>query len=263
MRSLLLGRLDVPVDHLDRALELLGRAELHDLRACVEDGGVARRREVGVAGLEGLFVIAVLKSHLVAYEDRRAAIVDEANPIGTTYLRAQTLMEPSRSRSLALLRRYTDSAIRLSDYVPGSSEERAAAANEQGIQRDLWALAAQGLDARPDAQRPAPLRRDAERDDDAQTVRLAALNNRVPNAVLVLEVVGAALALALLAAFLAIVGRGVTAVSIASVLVAFLLFVTCDLDRPTRGMTGVPDTVLTSQRVSMELPPAAGAPAER
>jgi len=83
------------------------------------------------------------------------------------------------------------------------------------------------------------------------------------NAVLVLEVVGAALALALLAAFLAIVGRGVMAVSIASVLVAFLLFVTCDLDRPTRGMIRVPDTVLTSQRASMELPPAARAPAER
>ena len=28
------------------------------------------------------------------YETRRAAVVDESNPIGTTYLRAQTLPEP-------------------------------------------------------------------------------------------------------------------------------------------------------------------------
>jgi hypothetical protein len=64
----------------------------------------------------------------------------------------------------------------------------------------------------------------------------------------------------LLAAYLAIVGRGVLAVSLASVLVAFLLLVTCDLDRPTRGMIKVPDTALRNQLESMEQPPAAAAP---
>ena len=41
---------------------------------------------------------------------------------------------------------------------------------------------------------------------DAQATRIAGLNNRVPNAVLFLEILGAALALGLLAAYLAIVG---------------------------------------------------------
>ncbi len=35
------------------------------------------------------------------YQDRRAATVEEANAIGTTYLRAETLHEPMRSASLA------------------------------------------------------------------------------------------------------------------------------------------------------------------
>jgi hypothetical protein len=78
--------------------------------------------------------------------------------------------------------------------------------------------------------------------------------------VLVLEVLGSALALGLLAAYLAIAGRGELAVVLASVLVAFLLLVTADLDRPTRGLIRVPDTVLTSQLASMQLPPAASAP---
>jgi hypothetical protein len=47
---------------------------------------------------------------------------------------------------------------------------------------------------------------------------------------------------------------------LAAALVAFLLLVTCDLDRPTRGMIRVPDTPLTTQRDSMQLPPAAGPP---
>ena len=75
-----------------------------------------------------------------------------------------------------------------------------------------------------------------------------------------LEVLGAALALGLLGAYLAIVGRGVLAVSLASVLVAFLLLVTADLDRPTRGMIQVPDTVLRDELASMAQPPAAAAP---
>jgi len=76
-------------------------------------------------------------------------------------------------------------------------------------------------------------------------------------------VLGAALALGLLAAYLAIVGRGVVAVVLASGLIAFLLLVTADLDRPTRGMIQVPDTVLRDQLESMREPPAAAAPRSR
>jgi len=89
---------------------------------------------------------------------------------------------------------------------------------------------------------------------------VAALSNRVPTAVLVLELLGSAVALGLLAAYLAIVGRGLVGVLLAAGLVAFLLLVTADLDRPTRGMIRVPDTVLTEQLESMEQPPAAPAP---
>lgn len=59
---------------------------------------------------------------------------------------------------------------------------------------------------------------------------------------------------------LALVGRGVLAVMLASVLVAFLLLVTFDLDRATRGMIRIPDTALTNQLASMTQPPTATAP---
>jgi len=95
---------------------------------------------------------------------------------------------------------------------------------------------------------------------DQQTVRVAALSNRIPNAVLILEVLGSALALGLLATYLALLGRGMLAVSLAALLVGFLLLVTFDLDRPTRGMIRIPDTALTNQLASMEQPPAARAP---
>ena len=197
------------------------------------------------------------------YENRRANVVTEANAIGTTYLRAQTLAEPIRSRSLDLLVRYTRTAIRLSDYVPGSAEALAAAAAEERLQRRLWGLAGQALEQAPSASAPRLYVESLNEMIDAETARIAALSNRVPTAVLVLEVLGSAVALALLAAYLAIAGRGVVGVALASALIAFLLLVTADLDRPTRGMIRVPDTVLRNQLASMTQPPAAPAPGPR
>jgi hypothetical protein len=235
----------------------LGRRVRHLSDTLKEPFGILQGALLGVVGLLLAFGLSLAVSR---YEDRRSDIVTEANAIGTTYLRAQTLPEPVRSRSLVLLVSYTRSAIRFSDQLPGSDEARDTAAQEDRIQRRLWRLAGEALDAAPTASAPRLYVETLNEMIDAGTVRVAALGNRVPNAVLVLEVLGSALALGLLAAYLAILGRGVFAVLLASVLVAFLLLVTFDLDRPTRGMTLVPDTVLRNELKSMKQPPAAMAP---
>jgi hypothetical protein len=139
-------------------------------------------------------------------------VVEEANAIGTTYLRAQ-------------------------------------------------ALAGQALDAAPTASAPRLYVESLNQMIDLQTVRVAGLNNRVPGAILVLEVAGAAVALGLLEFYLAILGRGVLAVLLAAALVTLLLLVTFDLDRPTRGLIRIPSTPLTDLRASMAQPPAATGPA--
>ena len=219
--------------------------------------------QAALLGLVALLLAFGLSLAVSRYETRRTNIVTEANTIGTTYLRAQTLAEPVRSRSLDLLVGYTRSAVRFSDAVPGSDEADAARAQEERIQRRLWSLAGDALDTAPIGQRAAPVRRDAQRDDRRGDrpgrVPEQPGADRRPGA----RGAGSALALGLLAAYLVLVGRGVFAVLLASALVAFLLLVTTDLDRPTRGMIQVPDTVLRDQLASMEEPPAATAPRSR
>jgi hypothetical protein len=97
---------------------------------------------------------------------------------------------------------------------------------------------------------------------DEETVRVAALNNRVPYAVLVIEIVGAAVGLGRLGLYLAILSRGVVTVILAAAFVSVQLLITFDLDRPTRGVVTVPDTPLVLLRASMELPPAAQPPSD-
>jgi hypothetical protein len=213
--------------------------------------------QAALLGVVGLILAFGLSLAVGRYEARRAAVVDDANAIGTTYLRAQLLAEPARSRSLVLLREYTDLAIRLSSEVPNSSAMRRTSAAQDVLQMRLWRLAGRAVDAAPLATAPRLYVDSLNTMIDQQTVRLAALNNRVPGAVLALEVFGAAIALGLLGLFLSVLGRGLLPMILAAALVTMLLLVTFDLDRPTRGLITIPSTPLESLRVSMELPPAA------
>ena len=205
------------------------------------------------------FLLAVTMSMAAdRFDTRRGLVVAEANAIGTTYLRAQLLAEPARTRSLALLREYTDLAIRLSHDVPNSSDMQRTAAAESEVQRSLWRHAGEAMDAAPVASAPRLYVDSLNSMIDMQTVRVSGLNNRVPGAVLALEVIGAAAALGLLGLYLSVLGRGVLPVVLASALVSGLLLVTFDLDRPVRGLITVPSTPLETVRASMALPPAAG-----
>jgi len=232
----------------------LGRRLRHRSDVLREPFAVLHSALLGMMALVLAFGLALAMGR---YESRRVALVDETNAIGTTYLRAQTLSEPMRTSSLDLLRDYTDTSIALSHSVPGSADEDAAVAAGQTIQRELWGLADDALDAAPLESAPRLYVESLNEMIDMQTTRVATRGNRVPSPILALEVFGAAAALGLLSFYLSMIGRGIYAVVLAALLVSFLILVTFDLDRPTRGLIRVPDTPLLELRASMALPPAA------
>jgi hypothetical protein len=216
--------------------------------------------QAALLGLVGLILAFGLTLAVGRYQDRRSDVVDDANTIGTAYLRAQTLAEPQRSRSLALLRRYNDLALRLTYEVPGSAPLRATVADQGRLQQRLWRLAGEAINGRPRDSAPRLYVESLNEMIDQQEVRLAGLENRVPNAVLWLELLGAALALGALAVYVSVLGRALFPVFLAAVIVSFLVLVTFDLDRPTRGLITIPAKPLLAEKATMSLPPAAPAP---
>src|SRR6201997_3215784 len=150
-----------------------------------EPFGVLQAALLGVVGLILAFGLTLAVGR---YEDRRAATVAEANAIGTTFLRAQLIAEPARSRSLELLRRYTTLAVGISNEVPNSPAMRRTTAAQDVLQRRLWRLAGESISTAPLASAPRLYVDSLNATIDAQSVRLSALNNRVPGAVLALEV---------------------------------------------------------------------------
>jgi hypothetical protein len=228
-------------------------------------GGEGLRDPLGVVQGALLTLVALVLAFGLAmavarHDARRSAVVDDANAIGTTYLRAQTLAEPQRSQSLALLREYTEESLNLSDAVPGSDDFEDAIAAESEIQRELWRLAGEALASAPENSAPRLYMESLNDMIDMQTTRAAALNSRVPSAIVLFEVVGAAVALALLALYLAVLSRGKLAAFLTAAVLTLLLFVSLDLDRPTRGFIQIPTAALTSLQKSMEDPPAAAGP---
>jgi hypothetical protein len=236
---------------------LVGRYLRRDSETYREPIGVLQGALLGVVGLILAFGLSLAVGR---YQDRRAHVVTDANTIGTAYLRAQTIAEPQRGRSLALLRTYNDLAIRLTYEVPGSAAIRATAAEQGEVQRVLWRFAGEALDARPRDSAPRLYVDSLNEMIDQQTVRLSGLNNRVPDPVLWLELLGAALALGLLAIYLSVLGKGLVPIVAAAVIVSFLVLITFDLDRPTRGLIQIPATPLLALKETMSLPPAAPAP---
>lgn len=91
--------------------------------------------QAALLGLVALIMAFGLTMAVGRYDARRAAVVQEATTIGTTYLRAQTLQEPIRTRSFEQLVRYTDAIILLSHSVPGSARARSAIADGERLQR--------------------------------------------------------------------------------------------------------------------------------
>jgi len=94
---------------------------------------------------EGLFILlGLLLGFTVAivlprFDERRQLVIDEANAIGTTMLRAEILPEPQRDKTLQLLREYV---VMRRDFASETLLDRSALNREtqrtKALQTQLW-----------------------------------------------------------------------------------------------------------------------------
>ena len=101
-----------------------------------------------VAAIVALFAFLLAFTFGMAanrFESRRQAVLDEANAIGTTYLRTRLLPEPERSESARLLREYVD--VRLRGVQERRVEE--AVKRSEELHELLWVQAVQAAEKQP------------------------------------------------------------------------------------------------------------------
>ena len=83
------------------------------------------------------------------FEERRQVILEDANAIGTTYLRTQLLPEPQRAEVAALLREYVDLRLQAGLSDASAKEIAPTIARSEEIQREIWQKAMIVADEHP------------------------------------------------------------------------------------------------------------------
>ena len=225
-----------------------------------ENHGTVGVVQGALLGLVGLLLAFGLSMAVGRYETRRGLVVQEANDIGTTYLRAQLLPEPQRSESLELLREYGDAAVVMAELVPGSDAFLEAADEKESLQTELWTLAGEAIADRPQDNAPKLYIETLNGMIDTHTDRVTSLGNRVPPPVMWLELLCSALALGAMGLYLTMLGRKLAPSFLTATVLGIILLVSFDLDRPERGIITVPSAPLVDVRATMDDPPAAVAP---
>lgn len=82
----------------------------------------------------GFFLALITSIAVNIFNERRVLVVNEANAIGTAFLRAEYLEEPYSTESRDLLREYVD--MRLAALDPGKRDASIARAEE--IHKEIW-----------------------------------------------------------------------------------------------------------------------------
>jgi hypothetical protein len=196
--------------------------------------------EQSTLGLLALIIGFTFAMSLSRFESRREAVLNEANTIGTTALRARLLPEPQRTESIRLLKEYVQIRIGNVQSRLSFAERSDLLKRSNEIQEELWQQTL-ALSAKNDAMVPTGLYIQTLNEMfDNQAKRLAALRNQIPPLVqlLLFGIVAIACAFAGYASALE-KRRTRLPVYVVGTLALAVIIVILDLDRPNIGFITV------------------------
>lgn len=206
-------------------------------------------------GVLALLLAFSFSMALNRYEERRHLVVQEANAIGTAYLRAQLLDEPHRSRLSKLLVAYTDNRVAL-----GTGEhmglERQLVINDQ-LLTDIWAAVTAARDSAAAHGISTPILMTFNEVIDLDTERKVARQVRVPAPVM-LFLYGFLLLTAAVLGYVLEERRARLGAFALFLLLAIYVSLIADLNRPASGnITEAQEPMLMLQRSLKAQPPQA------
>jgi hypothetical protein len=222
---------------------MLGASEIGRLigvRATGRGGDDVSTLEGAILGLLALMIGFTFAIALSRFEARREAVVNEANAIGTTALRARLLPAPHRADVLKLLRQYAQIRLDMTQRAVSATELDAGIARSNEIQEALWqhvtAIATNDNGMVPTGLFIQTLNEMI----DNQGKRLAALRARVPSIVVIALYTMAIVASAFTGYASGLTARGLRVpVYVTGVVVAVVILLIQDLDRPNTGFIRV------------------------
>jgi len=212
--------------------------------------------EAAVFALLGLLIAFTFSGALSRFDLRRAQAVDEANAVGTAWLRVDLLPAPAQPALRETLRNYVDARIATYRSLPDVEAARRELARSQQLQNEIWRQAVAAIhmpDSRPEAELlvvPA-----LNQMFDITTVRVTATQIHPPLIIYVM-LIGLALASGLLSGYQTAAEKDhdwVHKIGFAAI-VAFTVYVILDIEYPRLGFVRLDaiDQVMVNVRAGMK-----------
>ena len=183
-------------------------------------------------GILALLMAFSFSMALDRYEERRHLVIQEANAIGTSYLRAQLLDEPHRGRLSRLLVEYTDNRIALGTGNHAGLD-RQLAVNDK-LLTDIWAAVVAARDSANSHGVTTAILITFNEVIDLDTERKVARQVRVPAPVLLL-LYGFLILTAAVLGYVLEERRARIGVVVLFILLSLYVSIIADLNRPTSG----------------------------
>ncbi|HUQ72655.1 MAG TPA: hypothetical protein VM165_24210 [Planctomycetaceae bacterium] len=207
-----------------------------------------------VLGLMGLLAGFCLSMAVSRFDLRKQIIIDEANAIGTCYLRTSLLPHPHSGKCERMVRTYLDERIKFSQLVTRGPQLQETLRSARGLQSRLWQEAVAANDVSPTVATGLFIQ---SLNDmiDIEATRMRSVENHVPIAVLVLLVLSAVASAVLIGDVSGQTGqRSRFATLTILALFALVILIIIDLDRPRVGLVRLSFQSLVELRDG--LPPA-------
>ena len=193
-----------------------------------------------VLAVLGLLLGFTVSMAVTRCDTRRILLLEEANALGTDYLRTQLLPEPERTELQNLIRRYVDIRMSYSEGGIDAERLRKARAETEEIQEQMWALAVAFAQKDPRSVTGGLVLESLNNTFDLDTSRWTAFLTHVPESVIYVNAF-----IGLLASLMLGYGFGLSrhrhrfSVALLTISVCAVLGVIIDMDRPRSGVIHV------------------------
>ncbi|WP_373095446.1 hypothetical protein [Zhongshania sp.] len=218
-----------------------------------------------ILGLLALLLGFTFSMSMQRFDGRSEALIAEANAIGTASLRVQLLPEEFHAEANALLGRYVDMRIGIGKIDLSHAAQRKKYNQDiAALQSDLWALAVAATNADPRPVTSGAFVNSLNEMIDSQGKRNALQQMRVPEVVLWLLFIVFVASGGMLGYSSGLSGTRVVAPTVmVSFLIAMIVFIIIDLDRPKRGLIQVDQSSLLALQGAVPMPPSGSGMGER
>lgn len=203
--------------------------------------------EAAVLGVLALLLGFTMSMAVSRFEVRKQLVLDEANAINTSLLRAQLLPAPEGPEITSFLRQYIEVRVQ---YGAARSDSALQNLRTQAVrlQKEFWTLAVAYAQRDPNEVKAGSLVESLNEAIDLEAARWMALQNHVPPSVIYVNAAVGLLSVLLVGYTFGVNGhRNPLSMCVLALSIALVLGVIIDLDRPRSGF------VRTSQQPMVDL----------